>query len=255
MKNPRNIVITGASSGLGEALAKRYANPGITLYLHGRNAERLAEVAHDCAARGADVRTQIGDVADVSAMEKWLKDADEKTPVDLVIANAGIGAGSGENGETPEQVRKVFDINIGGVINTVSPLIPNMIARRRGQIAIMSSFTALRGFPSAPAYSASKACVRAYGEGLRGALLPCGVEVSVICPGFVKTRMTDVNNFPMPFLMEANHAAKIIVRGLEKNKSRIAFPRRLYLPMVLVSILPVALTDPLFARLPAKPSL
>ncbi len=129
-----------------------------------------------------------------------------------------------------------------------------MIARKHGQIAIISSLASMRGLPSCPAYSASKMCVRAYGEGLRGWLMAQGVEVSVICPGYVATAMTANNTFPMPFMMSAEKAAGIIARGLAKNKARIAFPWMLYYPMRFISCLPVWLTDPLFSRLPAKAS-
>lgn len=255
MKNVKNIAITGASSGLGAALARHYARPGAILHLHGRDAKRLAAVAGDCAARGAAVHTQTGDVTDAAGMSDWLLTADAETPVDLVIANAGISAGIGGGGESAAQVRDIFSVNIGGVINTVMPFIPVMAARGKGQIAIISSLAGLRGLPSSPAYSASKAAIRTWGEGLRGWLGPHGVEVSVVCPGFIKTPMTDVNPYRMPFMMEADKAAQIIARGLAKNKSRIAFPLALYLPLLLMNLLPVAITDRIFARLPAKPSL
>jgi short-subunit dehydrogenase len=106
--------------------------------------------------------------------------------------------------------------------------------------------------PSAPAYSASKAAVRGYGEALRGALAPSGIRVSVICPGFVRSRMTDANPFPMPFLMDASRAARIIRRRLERNKARIAFPWPTYFAAWLMGTLPPALTDPLFRKLPRK---
>ena len=188
-------------------------------------------------------------------MTRWLLVSDATTPLDLVIANAGISAGTGIHGETGEQVRKIFAANIDGVINTVQPILPAMMARHRGQVAIISSMAGLRGLPSCPAYSASKNCVRAWGEGLRGWLAPQGVEVSVVCPGYIKTGMTAVNDFPMPFMMSAEKAARIIASGLTKNKARIAFPWMLYWPMYLVSCLPVWLTDPLFSRLPAKDSI
>lgn len=255
MKIPKNIAITGASSGLGAALARYYAQSGAVLHLHGRNPERLERVAADCRARGAAVHTQTGDVTDAGHISDWLLATDRQTPIDLVIANAGISAGIGGGGESSEQVRHIFSVNIGGVINTVMPFIPVMAARGKGQIAIIGSLAGLRGLPSSPAYSASKAAIRTWGEGLRGWLGPHGVEVSVVCPGFIKTPMTDVNPYRMPFMMEADKAAQIIARGLARNKSRIAFPLALYLPLLLMNLLPVAITDRIFARLPSKPSL
>ncbi|MEK6747344.1 MAG: SDR family NAD(P)-dependent oxidoreductase [Pseudomonadota bacterium] len=256
MRNPtKNILITGASSGLGAALALGYAKAGRVLYLQGRNSDKLDEIAGKCRNLGADVYTQVGDVTDASAMQNWIENSDMQTPLDLVIANAGISAGMGKNGENSEQVRRIFATNIDGVINTVQPVIPLMLKRGKGQIAIMSSLAGIRALPSSPAYSASKACVRYYGESLRGALAFSGVSVSVICPGYITTPMTAVNNFPMPFIMSAEKAAQRIIMGLEKKRGRIAFPLRLYLPLWLISCLSPRITDPVFSRLPAKPSL
>lgn len=255
MKNPKNIVITGASSGLGTALAGYYARPGAILHLHGRHHERLAAVARECRAKGAEVFIQTGNITNTDAVAAWLLSADTKTPIDLVIANAGISAGIGGGGESATQVGDIFSTNIGGVMNTVMPFIPHMIERRRGQIAIISSLAGIRGLPSSPAYSASKAAVRVWGEGLRGWLKAYGIEINVVCPGFVKTPMTDVNPYPMPFMMSAEKAARIIAKGLAGNKSRIAFPKALYWPLLISTVLPAFLTDPLFAKLPAKPAL
>jgi short-subunit dehydrogenase len=174
--------------------------------------------------------------------------------VDLIIANAGISAGSGGDGESEAQVKQLFATNIDGVLHTIQPLLPAMIARRHGQIAIISSLAGLRGLATSPAYCASKACVRIYGEGLRPLLAPHGVQLSVVCPGFIRTPMTDVNPYFMPFMMEAEAAAARIAQGLARNQARIAFPRRLYWPLWWMTCLPVSITDWFLARLPAKPS-
>src|SRR4029453_5777711 len=130
--------------------------------------------------------------------------------------------------------------------NPELPLVPRFTKRRRGQFALMSSLASFRGFPGAPAYCASKAALRIWGEALRGDLAPHGVEVSVICPGFVMSRMTPRNKFRMPMLMPAEQAAAIIQRGLARNRARIAFPFPLYVAAWLAGVLPPALTDPLF---------
>jgi len=252
--SPKSILITGASSGLGAALALEYSKTGNILHLHGRNAERLEEIAAKCRMLGAIVYTKIGDVTDAAAMQNWLLEADAISPLDLVIANAGISAGTGGDCESGEQVNRIFSTNINGLLNTIQPIILRMLARKSGQIAIMSSLAGIRALPSCPAYSASKACVRYYGEALRGVLLAQGVGVSVICPGYVKTPLTDVNDFPMPLLMSAEKAAKIIRKGLAKNRTRIAFPLALYLPLWWLSCLSPRLIDPIFSRLPAKQS-
>ncbi|MEQ8354119.1 MAG: SDR family NAD(P)-dependent oxidoreductase [Kiloniellaceae bacterium] len=252
MKDPKSIAITGGSSGIGEALARGYAAPGVFLALTGRNRERLEQVAEACRAAGAEVATAVLDVRDRDVLAAWLTAQDRARPLDLVIANAGISAGTGGFGETAAQARDILAVNVDGVINTALTAAALMRPRRRGQIAVMSSLAAYRGFPGAPAYCGSKAAVRVWGEALRGMLHPEGVSVTVICPGYVKSRMTAVNDFPMPLLMEAGRAAGIIRRGLAADKARIVFPLRLFAVVWLLALLPPAWTDPLLRRLPAK---
>jgi short-subunit dehydrogenase len=248
MKDPRGILITGASSGIGEALAMTYAGPGVNLALGGRDAGRLEAVAAACRQRQAAVHAKIIDVADQEAMARWIEEIDRATPIDLVVANAGIGVGSADGFEAEEQVRTVFGVNVGGAFNTVLPLIPKFVARRRGQIALLSSLASFRGFPGSPTYCGSKAALRVWGEGLRGDMHPYGVEVSVICPGFVASRITARNEFPMPFLMGAERAAAIVKRGLARNRGRIAFPFPMYFAIWLLGTFPPFLTDPLLMR-------
>lgn len=247
------IVITGASSGIGRALAEAYAAPSVSLGLIGRDAVRLAEVADVCRARGATVDTVSLDVRDRAQVASWLTAFDTAAPIDLLIANAGISAGTGGMlGESPEQAQKIFAVNMDGVLNTLHPIIPRMIARKRGQLALMSSLAGFRGMPGAPAYSASKGVVRLYGEGLRGDLARHNIKVSVICPGFIRTPMTAVNNFPMPFIMDVDKAALRIIGGLARNQGRIAFPRRLYAFVWLLMALPSWLSDLILAQAPKK---
>jgi len=238
MLNPKHILITGASSGVGAALAELYAAHGIRLSLHGRNVERLEQIAVSARQRGAVVFAKPGDITDAEAVAAWIGECDASQPLDLVIANAGISAGTGGGLETPAQTRAILNVNLDGVLNTVQPVVPMMVARRRGQIAIMSSLASFRGFPGAPTYCASKAAVRIFGEALRGEWARKGVEVSVICPGFIKTPMTDVNRFPMPFIMTAERAARIIYHGLSRNRARIAFPFPMYAIICLLAALP-----------------
>ena len=254
MRDPRSIVITGASSGLGAALAETYAGTGVHLALTGRHAERLAAVATACRQRGAEVTTATLEVTDREAMSLWLREIDRQQPIDLVIANAGISAGTGGGGESEAQTRTIFAVNLEGVLNTILPVLPALGARGGGQLALMSSLAGFRGFPGAPAYCASKAAVRVWGEALRGQLRSTGIEVSVICPGFVESPMTTRNDFPMPLLMPAPRAARIIRRGLDRGRARIAFPWPLYAMAWLLATLPLWLTDPLLGRLPKKKS-
>jgi short-subunit dehydrogenase len=252
MRDPRAILITGASSGIGEALARAYARPGIALALTGRDVARLEASAEICRSQGAKVLAETVDATDRGAMERFVAAAEAYAPLELVIANAGISAGTGFAGESTDQVRAIFAANVEGVFNTVLPALPLLRKRRRGQLALMSSLASFRGFPGAPAYCGSKAAVRVWGEGLRPLLSLEGVEVSVICPGFVTTRMTKGNRYPMPFLMNADQAARIIMRGLAANRARISFPWPMRLASWILAALPVALTDPMLRELPAK---
>jgi short-subunit dehydrogenase len=249
----RNILITGASSGLGEALALAYAASDVRLFLSGRDDLRLNEVAASCRAKGATVKPAIVDVTNAIQMAAWVAGIDRESPLDVVIANAGISGGTGRTGAEPaEQTRQIFATNIDGVVNTVLPTIDAMRSRRRGQIAIVASLAGFRGLPSAPAYCASKAAVRVWGEGLRGALAKEGIGVTVICPGFVKTPMTAVNRFPMPFLMPAEKAGDLMRRGIDANRARLAFPWPTAATAWLLAALPPGWIDRLLRRLPAK---
>lgn len=243
------VLITGASSGIGAALAVAYAAPGVRLALSGRDAGRLEDVAARCRAAGADVACRVLCVTDAAAMADWVAEAE---PLDMVIANAGISAGTGGGAESADQTRAIFAVNVDGVLNTVLPAVEGMRARRRGQIGIVASVAGFRGLPSAPAYCASKAAVKAWGEGLRGWLANDGVGVSVILPGFVESRITAANRFHMPLLMPADRAARIIRRGLDRNVGRIGFPWPTVFVGWLMCVLPNAVVDRMTRRLPGK---
>jgi len=247
-----HILITGASSGVGEALALHYAAPGTSLSLLGRDGARTAAVAERCRAKGATVDAVTLDVRDAAAMADWVKACDARHPLDLVIANAGVSAGGGGVGETAEQTRHIFSINVEGLFNTVFPAVELMRPRKRGQIALMSSIAGFRGLPSAPAYCASKAAIKVWGEGLRGQLARDGLGVSVICPGFVESGISKRNRFPMPFLMPADRAARIIAQGIGANRGRIAFPWPMAVMAWIMTTLPDGLIGALTARLPHK---
>jgi len=250
--DPAHVLITGASSGIGTALALAYAGPGVLLSLAGRDEARLNDVAGAARSRGAEIDAAVLDVRDRDAMAAWVVAADQRRPIDLVIANAGISGGTHGGPESAEQTRAVFAVNLDGVLNTVLPLIPRMIARKAGQIALISSLAGHRGFPSAPAYCGSKAAVKVWGESLRGELATHGVRVNVVMPGFIKSPMTDVNDFPMPFLMSAERAAEIIRKGLAKDRARIAFPWPMAMLAWAIGMMSPAIIDPLLRKLPKK---
>ena len=251
MKSPRSILITGAGSGIGEALARQYAATGIGLALTDLRADRLKAVAGACRESGAEVRTAVLEITDTSAVSEWVLTVDAARPLDLVIASAGIAQAHaiGSEGETPSDVERTMRINFGGVCNTLLPLVPAMRRRRRGQLALMSSIIALRGLPYAPAYSASKAALRAYGEALGSWLRTDGIEVTVIMPGFVETSLTQQIMAPKPFQMTAERAARIIARRLEGGRRSIIFPFRLHAGMRLLAVLPSAAADRFLATI------
>lgn len=249
----RNILITGASSGIGAALAEAYAEDGVFLALTGRDEARLHTVVTQCQTRGAQVQSAQIDVTDAPALAEWIAEVDQTHPLDLVIANAGISAGSGRAGiESAEQMRQVFDVNLHGVLNTILPAIEKMQPRGSGQIALMGSLAGFRGLPGAASYAASKAAIRSLGESLRLDLTPYGIRINTLCPGFVETHLTAKNRFPMPFLMSADQAARIIKRGLERNKARIAFPWPTFWAARMLGLLPLPLSDFLLKRAPRK---
>jgi short-subunit dehydrogenase len=253
MLNPHHILITGASSGIGAALALTYAGQeGVRLSLQGRNAERLEAIASQARHRGAEVSTYLGDVTDAEKMAVWIAERDKTAEIDLVIANAGISGGTSEAQDLADQTKAIFTVNVTGVFNTIHPALPLMVRRRRGQVAIVASLAGFRGFAGSAAYGASKAAVRLYGESLRADMAQQGVEINVVCPGFIKTPMTDVNRFSMPFLMSPERAARIIRKGLASNRARIAFPWQMYTMIRILAALPQFLMDAIALRLPKK---
>jgi short-subunit dehydrogenase len=251
---PRCIVISGASSGLGAALARAYAAPERVLGLIGRDAGRLDAVADVCRQGGAVVETAVLDVADAVAVAAWMRVFDTESPVDLLIANAGISAGTRPDGrrEGLDTARNVVRTNLLGVINCVESLLPRMMERRSGQIAVMASLAAYRGLPDSPAYCASKAGVLAYGESLRSALEPGGVRVSVIVPGFFASPMSAQYRGVKLFLLSESQAVAHVMRGLRRRARRVVFPWQLALLLRFVAVLPPWCSDRIMRAFPFR---
>jgi short-subunit dehydrogenase len=194
--------------------------------LLGRSSDRLSAVAEECRRLGAVVSSATIDVRARFEMEAWLLAFDASTPIDVLIANAGVMAGRTADAdiESPGASYAVMETNVLGVLNSVHPVLSRMTARKRGHIGIVSSIAAFIPLPDAPSYSASKSAILTYGLALRSALRRFGIGVSVICPGYVETPMMEQESGHKPFAMSAQSAADLIVRGLQQNRSIIAFP-------------------------------
>ena len=226
IKSPRTICITGASSGIGAALAKAYAAPHIHLILTARHVQRLEQVAKDCQERGATTAIHSIDITDQTTLTAWLAEQDQATPIDLLIANAGCSGTqlSEEYMDTYARTQRLWDVHTKGTLITIHAVLPNMQQRRHGQIAIMSSINALIPTGSSGSYGAAKAALLHYGQSLRGQLKKQGIAVNVICPGWVNSALTDLNTHPMPFKISADRASEIIKKQLKNNKPLLIFP-------------------------------
>lgn len=237
----KRVLITGATSAIGAALAQTYARPGVILYLHGRRQDRLIQVAADCAARGAQVITQSLDLCDFPALHDWLKNLGA---LDVVIVNAGMNTHVGSQGELEpwEEVEALLDVNLKASMLITQSVLPAMRKRGAGQIAFMSSLAGYFGLPMIPAYCASKAGIKAYGEALRGWLSPEGIHINVIMPGYVKSSMCDAMPGPKPWVWSPQQAALTIHRGLARDQARISFPFPLNWGTWWLAVLPAALS-------------
>lgn len=251
-----SVLISGASSGIGAALALACAGPGVTLHLGGRDGGRLGAVAAQARARGAEVMERIVDVRDAADMAAWVRGARR---LDLVVANAGISAGTGTVGaETPEQVRSIFATNLDGALNLALPALEVMGAQApgsdgvRGRIATVASIAAFVPAPGAPSYCASKAALDGWTVATAEVARRRGIVMTSVCPGYIRTPMTATNRFPMPGLMDADRAAAIILRGIGAGKRRVAFPWYMAAVARLMGVLPVTLVTGLVGRAEAK---
>jgi short-subunit dehydrogenase len=224
------------------------------LFLCGRNRERLEGVAEGCRKEGAAaVYAEVLDVNDAEAARDWLVRSDSIAPLERIFSNAGIGTGI----EDEANVRQTWATNVGGNINIVLPAINIFRARKVGdyphrQILVTSSIAGYGPIASCPAYSGSKAAMKTWALALRGMLKKEGIKVSAICPGFVRSRITDRNTCPMPFFMEADKAARIILKRADKNVGLIAFPWPMRLATWFLSILPFRVNEFINSLLPEK---
>jgi short-subunit dehydrogenase len=247
-----NVFLTGASSGIGEALARHYAARGARLGLVARRADLLDSLAQSLPS-GA--QTYTADVRDLGALKAAAADflAKHGTP-DLVIANAGVSHGTlTEHAGDAEVFRQILDINVVGMVNTFHPFVAAMRHAGRGTLAGIASVAGYRGLPGAGAYSASKAAAIKYLESLRVEMRGTGVRVATICPGYIATPMTEKNPYPMPFIIPADEFARRFARALDAGKDYAVIPWQMGLVAGLLTVLPNALFDAAFSRAGRKP--
>jgi NAD(P)-dependent dehydrogenase (short-subunit alcohol dehydrogenase family) len=214
--------VTGAGTGIGRALAKRLATDGWTLAASARTARDLDSLAAEVPGR---ITAFQFDVTDPVAAMKTGRDVEAALgPIDLAVLNAGSYFPTTAERFSVDNFRKTVDVNLMGVVNCMGPIVPSMVTRRAGHIAIMGSLTAFVGLPTAASYGATKAALNSMAEAFKPDFDKYGVTITIINPGFVKTPATDKNRFPMPFLMDAEQAIGHIMRGLEQKRFAINFP-------------------------------
>ena len=248
----KSLVITGASSGLGLALARHYLERGATVAAFARRGELLQALAAEFPEQ---VFCYALDVRDASAVQSAASDFIARAGVpDVVIANSGVSLGTlTEYPEDIDAFQQVMDINVLGMVKTFQPFVAAMRAKQQGMLVGIASVAGFRGLPGASAYSASKAAAISYLESLRVELHSSGVKVVTICPGYIKTPMTAVNPYSMPFILDADEAARRMARVIESGKPFAVVPWQMALVGRVLKVLPNRLYDKLFAKAPRKP--
>ena len=226
MSDVPTIAITGAGSGIGAAIAQTYAQRGARLFLAGRTGAKVRQVGEICQAKGCEVNVEVVDVQDHDAVDAWIANIEADTSIDLMIVNAGIFGGR-ERFDALEPTllaERIVDINLTGAIRSANAVAARMMQRKTGHIVLISSLAARFPSPDAPAYSASKAGLTAFGEALREDMAGHGVTVTIVHPGHVRTAQTDQQLGPLDFVIDVEDAAARIVRGIDAKRSEISFP-------------------------------
>ena len=233
------VWVTGASSGIGEAFVLALASTGARIAITARREERLAEIVAAGANSPSEFLVATGDVTNRDQMHSTHARIVERFgPVDVLIANAGNHVPTDVVQFSAEHVEDLFKVNFFGAINCLEMVLPSMIERSSGYIVGVSSVAGYRGLPKAAAYGSTKAALTNFLEALRFDLEPHGIDVSVVSPGFVKTPLTDKNDFPMPFLMEVAEAAACMLKGVEQRRMEVHFPKKFTFLMKMFRILP-----------------
>lgn len=229
------ILITGASSGLGAELARQYAQEKHELVLLARRQERLKALCEELNSQGAQTSFIVADVRDFKDLQNKLQTLQD---IDMVILNAGISLGHSGEFATIEQFAELYDVNVLANHAILEVLLPQMQERKKGRVVFISSLASLFSMPSSKVYSSSKRALNAYAEGMAYKYAPCGIDVNLILPGFIKSELTDKNEFHMPFFMETKEGVARIKKAIEKNKKFYPFPRRFYYIIRFLGLLP-----------------
>lgn len=246
------VVVSGASSGIGQALAARYAERGAALGLIARRETELRQLAAQLGVPHRIYAVDVRNAADLTAAAEDFMSC-HGCP-DIVIASAGVSVGTlGAYAEDISVFQDILDINVLGTARTFQPFIASMQKKGRGKLVGIASVAGYRGLPGAGAYSASKAALISYLESLRVELRRTGISVTTICPGYVATPMTARNPYPMPFLMNADAAARKIISAIERGKTHAVIPWQMAIVARLLRLAPDLLYDRLFANAPRKP--
>lgn len=242
--------ITGASSGIGAALARRLARAGWQVAASARRADRLAALAEDAGDGPGRIVPVALDVTDARAVEDAVARIEHEVgPIAQAVLNAGTHIPVRAEALRVEDFRRLVDLNLLGTVHCLAALVPRLIDRRAGRIAVVASVAGYRGLPTAAAYGMTKAGLINMAEALRVELAPKGVTLQIVNPGFVRTPLTERNEFEMPFLMEPDAAAEALFRGLQSDRFEIAFPRRFVVLMKLLRCLPAPLAFALTRRM------
>jgi short-subunit dehydrogenase len=248
------VLLTGASSGIGYSLAKSLPKEKCSLAIISRNKNKLDELASELKNKGIKVMSYACDVGIIDEVRKTFKQVkNDFGKIDLAILNAGTSHRADITKYSPEIAKEIFNVNTFGIINCVDQLLPDFINRKEGMIVGVSSLAEVRGFPKSGFYNASKSAASLILESLRVELKPYNIKIITVKPGFVRTPMTDKNEFYMPLLMDVEKAAKIIIDGIKKEKKIIQFPLPVSIGSKIVKFMPDWLFDYLMSKpLPAR---